>query len=186
MKLSQHSEDRDLIAGCIRRERRAQQCLYRRYYGKLLGICMRYTSHREEAEDVLNRAFLKIFEKIDQYEATGPFGGWLAKIVFHTAIDYVRSQTKYREVMDFNSEKEMDVNPEVIDKLFAEDLFKEIQKLPSHARTVFSLYVIDGYKHREIGALLKISEQTSKYHLATARKALQQRLAHYNPNRIRI
>ena len=80
--------------------------------------------------------------------------------------------------------KKWKINPEVIDQLYAEDLYKAIQELPIHARTVFSLYVVDGYKHREIGELLKISEQTSKYHLAAARKILQQKLAKYNPNRI--
>jgi len=186
MKLTNHSTDQELIKACIRQDRRGQQLLYQRYYGKLLGICMRYTGHKEEATDVLNRAFFKIFQKLDQYKETGPFGGWLSKIVFHTAIDYVRTQAKYREVIDYNSEKEMEINPEVIDQLYAEDLYKAIQELPIHARTVFSLYVVDGYKHREIGELLKISEQTSKYHLAAARKTLQQKLSQYNPNRIRI
>lgn len=186
MKLTNHSTDQELIKACIRQDRRGQQLLYQRYYGRLLGICMRYTGHKEEATDVLNRAFFKIFQKLVKYESKGSLGGWMAKIVFHTAIDYVRSQAKYREVMDYNSEKEMEINPSVIDQLYAEDLYKAIQQLPIHARTVFSLYVVDGYKHREIGELLKISEQTSKYHLAAARKTLQQKLSKYNPNRIRI
>lgn len=181
-----NSTDQDLIQGCLRKDRMAQQFLYRRYYGKLLGIGMRYTSDKEEATDVLNRAFMKIFNKLDQYKPTGSFKSWMTSIVFNTAIDYVRSKTKYREVMDFNVEKEMEVNPVVIDQLFAEDLYREIQELSIHARTVFSLYVIDGYKHREIAELLKISENTSKYHLAEARKTLQKRLSKYNPNRIRI
>ena len=176
MKLTNHSTDQELIKACIRQDRRGQQLLYQRYYGKLLGICMRYTGHKEEATDVLNRAFFKIFKKLDQYESTGPFGGWLSKIVFHTAIDYVRTQAKYREVMDYNSEKEMEINPAVIDQLYAEDLYKSIQELPIHARTVFSLYVVDGYKHREIADLLGISINTSKSQLILARKRMRELL----------
>ena len=109
---------------------------------------MRYTKDREEADDVLNRAFLKVFNSFEKYEHQGSLSGWIARIVFNTSIDFIRQRAKYQEVIDFNSEKEVKIEAEAIEKLFAEDLFKEIQKLPDTTRTVFSLYVIDGYKHQ--------------------------------------
>ncbi|MEM8906996.1 MAG: sigma-70 family RNA polymerase sigma factor [Bacteroidota bacterium] len=185
MHYSSNSPDDVLIRGCRRKDRLAQKYLYQRYYGQMLGICMRYTAQRSEAEDVLNRAFLKVFTAIHQYEPTGSFGGWIARIVFRTAIDYVRQHTRYREVMDYNLEKEPEIEAEVIDQLFAQDLFQIIQQLPATTRAVFSLYVIDGYKHREISELLAIKVNTSKWHLAEARKMLQQALKNYHRSKMR-
>jgi len=141
---------------------------------------MRYTKDREEADDVMNRSFLKVFNSFEKYEDQGSLSGWIAKIVFNTSIDFIRQRAKYQEVMDFNSEKEVTIAAEVIDQLFAEDLFHEIQKLPDTTRTVFSLYVIDGYKHREIAELLKINVNTSKWHLANGKKQLRDVLKNYN------
>ncbi len=179
MNYSLHSIDKELIEGCRRKDRLAQKYLYQRFYGKMLGISMRYTKDREEADDVLNRAFLKIFTSIDQYEHKGSLSGWIARVVFNTAIDFVRSRTRYREVMDYNSEEETRIEASVIEQLFEEDLFNEIQKLPDTTRTVFSLYVIDGYKHREIAELLEINENTSKWHLARGKKQLRKALKNY-------
>ena len=179
MQYSKHSTDEELIQGCRQKNRLAQKYLYQRFYGKMFGISMRYTKQKSEAIDVLNQAFLKVFEKIDQYEPNGSFSGWIARIVFNTSIDYVRRNTLYKEVMDFNTEKETAMDAKIMDRLFAEDLYQMIQQLPTTSRTVFSLYVIDGYKHREIAELLNISANTSKWHLAEARKKLQKQLKNY-------
>ena len=134
---------------------------------------MRYTSHRDEAEDVLNRAFLKIFQKINEYEEQGSLSGWMATITLRTAIDYVRSKTKYREVMDFENDREVPLDAVAIDNLYAADLFKLIQKLPSTSRTVFSLNAVEGYTHKEISEMLGININTSKWHLAESKKQLR-------------
>lgn len=173
---SVQSPDTELIKGCKRGNRLAQQYLYRKYYGKMIGICMRYTGHSTEAEDVLNRAFLKVFQTINKYTHKGTLSGWIATIVFNTAIDYVRSNTKYRQVMDYNMERDTSIDPEAIAQLYATDLYNLIQQLPRTSRAVFSLYVIDGYKHREIAKMLKINLNTSKWHLATARKMLKKQV----------
>ena len=185
MKYSIHSTDEELIRGCRQQNRLAQKYLYQRYYGKMLGIGMRYTSQRSEAEDVLNRAFLKVFNSIHKYKPTGSFSGWIARIVFNTAIDYVRQHTHYREVMDFNVQRDQSIGAEAIDRLFAEDLYRAIQQLPATSRAVFSLYVIDGYKHREIGEILEIKLNTSKWHLAEARKMLKEGLKNYHRSKMR-
>ncbi len=186
MRYTLHSEDKDLIQGCRQKDRLAQKYLYQRYYGKMLGICMRYTSQKSEAIDVLNQAFLKVFEKIDQYQPSGSFSGWIAKIVFNTAIDYIRRHTLYKEVMDYNSEQEVSMDAAIFEQLYVEDLYQSIQRLPASSRNVFSLYVIDGYKHREIADLLNISINTSKWQLAEARKQLQKDLKKERPKLRRV
>ena len=180
MVYTQKSTDKVLVDGCKKGDRLAQKYLYQRYYGKMLGISMRYTGHRSEAEDVLNRAFLKVFQSIDKYIPKGQLGGWIARIVFNTSIDYVRSRVKYQEVMDFNIEKDKTIEAEAIEQLYAGDLYKIIQQLPENTRAVFSLYVVDGYKHREIAEMLKISTNTSKWHLANGKKILKERLKNYS------
>ena len=98
MQMQQHyskqSSDAQLLDGCRQQNRLAQRYLYQRFYSQMLGVCMRYTSHRDEAEDVLNRAFLKIFQHISEYEEQGSLSGWMATITLRTAIDYVRSKSK--------------------------------------------------------------------------------------------
>ena len=176
MKYALHSTDEELISGCLQQNRLAQQYLYQKYYGKMLGIAMRFSSNRDEANDILNRGFLKVFTKLDKYEPTGSFGGWLSKIIWRTAIDYIRSEAKYKKVDSIEKVYDVGIESSVIDELIAEDLFKVIQKLPPATRTVFSLHVIDGYKHHEIATLLDISEGTSKWHLSDAKKRLRQQL----------
>lgn len=172
-KFTAKSTDDELIAGCIAGNRLAQHYLYQRYYGKMMGICMRYTGNRTEAKEILNFAFLKVFKSLGHYKAEGSFSGWVAKIVFRTTIDHVRSTTSYKKKMDFNLSSAQTVTNTAIDHLATEELFALIQKLPTASRTVFCLYAIDGYKHKEIAKQLNISEGTSKWHLAAARKTLQ-------------
>ncbi|MEO1257316.1 MAG: RNA polymerase sigma factor [Bacteroidota bacterium] len=174
---TEQSSDSQLIAGCQQQNRLAQKYLYQRYYGQLLGVCMRYTAHRDEAEDVLNRAFLKIFQKIEAYEETGALKGWMATITLRTAIDYVRSKVKYRQIMDFDSEQDVTFEAQAVENLYAEDLYRLIQQLPPTSRTVFSLNVIEGYTHREISEMLDININTSKWHLAAAKKQLRKWIA---------
>ena len=183
MKYTQHSSDNELISGCLQQSRLAQKYLYQKYYGKMLGIAMRFSSNRSEANDILNRGFLKVFTKLEKYEPTGSFSGWVAKIIWRTALDYIRSQAKYKNITDIETAYDLGMESSVIDDLIAEDLFKVIQELPPASRTVFSLYVVDGYKHHEIATLLNISEGTSKWHLSDAKKRLRKRLDGYlTPN----
>lgn len=167
--------EKDLIKGCRAENRLAQKALYQKYYGKMLNIPMRYTRSQNEAIDVLNRAFLKVFQNIKKYKE-GSLSGWIATIVLNTSIDYVRQQNKYRQVMDFEVEKEDSFDPEIIENLYAEDLFNLIQELPTNARAVFSLSVIEGFKHREIAEKLGISVGTSKWYLAEAKKELKKKI----------
>lgn len=187
MKYSTKSTDIELISGCRQGNRMAQKYLYERFFGKMFGIAMRYTQNQEEALDILNTSFLKVFTSLDKYQDNNNLAGWIAKIVFNTAIDHVRRNTKYRQVMNFSIEKDGMVKNDSINNLNAEDLYRLIQQLPGSSRTVFSLYVIDGYKHKEIAEILDISVGTSKWHLANARKELKAKLAaQYNYERVQM
>jgi len=172
---SSHSTDAELLEGCRQKHRLAQKHLYQRFYPRVMGIAMRYTGHKQEATDVLNQAFLKVFNKIDTYSENS-LSGWIATIVTHTAIDFVRKHARYKKRMDFDSEKEVVLNEQSLENLYVEDLLKEVQQLPANSRAVFSMYAIDGYKHREIAEILKININTSKWHLAEAKKILKKRL----------
>lgn len=168
------STDAELVSGCRQQDRLAQRYLYQRYFGKMLGICMRYSARREEAEDVLNRAFLKIFQNIGEYQEQGTLSGWLATVTLRTAIDYVRANVKYRQVMDFDQQQDIPLDARAIDHLYAEDLYRLIQQLPPTGRAVFSMNVVEGYTHQEISELLGININTSKWHLAEAKKQLRE------------
>ena len=183
MNYSQHSPDNELISGCIKQERLAQKYLYQKYYGKMLGIAMRFANGRDEANDILNRGFLKVFNKIEKYEPTGSFSGWIAKIIWRTALDYIRSQAKYKKETDIETVYDLGVSSTALDDLIAEDLYKVIQELPPATRAVFSLYVVDGYKHQEIAELLNISEGTSKWHLSDGKKRLREKLTPNSPRK---
>jgi RNA polymerase sigma-70 factor (ECF subfamily) len=170
------SPDALLVEGCRQQHRMAQQCLYQRYYGRLLGTCMRYSGSRPEAEDVLNRAFLKIFQSIGEYSEQGSLFGWMATITLRTAIDFVRSQVKMRSVFRFGEPPETPHDDGILEQLQAEDVYRLIQQLPPEQRAVFSMNVVEGYTHREIAELLGINENTSKWRLAEAKRQLREHL----------
>ena len=167
------SPDAELVEGCRRQHRLAQQGLYQRYYGRLLGICMRFTGSRPEAEDVLNRAFLKIFQSIGDYSEQGSLHGWMATITLRTAIDFVRVQMKYRQTFRLGEVPEVPFDSDALDLLAVEELYRLIQQLPPDQRAIFSMNVVEGYTHREISELLGINENTSKWRLAEAKKQLR-------------
>ena len=167
------SPDEVLLQGCLQEDRLAQCYLYDRYAGYMLGVCMRYASCRDEAVEMLNAGFYKVFQNIRQYEGRGALKGWIAKVVMYTCIDWVRSQATYRKRMDYDAERELPIDNLALQNLAVEDLLEKVQKLPAATRMVFSLYVLDGYTHKEIGRELGISDGTSKWHLSEAKKRLQ-------------
>lgn len=173
MSLSPKSSDNELVKACIQEDRKAQKFLYQRYFGQMIGIALRYTRNRDEAEEVLNNAFLKVFKSLEQYSEKGKLKSWIASIVFHSSIDFVRSKAKYRSVMDFESTKDNPVHNPALSNMAIDELYKMVQTLPSSTQAVFSMYAIDGYKHREIAEHLGISVGTSKWHLSKAREILQ-------------
>jgi len=184
MAYNKHSTDEELRQGCLAGNRRAQHTLYQRYYGKLLGIPMRYTRNREEANALLNQAFIQIFKSLSSYKEQDSFTGWLSTITFRTTIDYLRFENRYRERIEMKTPENSAVSNNTIEsELAAEEIFKHIQNLPDHLKAVFSLYAIDGYKHNEIAKVLGITVGNSKWRLSKAREMLRTRLEPmYNRN----
>ncbi len=165
----------DLISGCIDGNRSCQKRLYELYYGRMMAVSMRYAKNYEEARDILNEGFMKVFTNIHKYKPSHSLESWIKRIVINTAIDHYRKNKKHQNQvdLDYASGEADHSNVSVISKLSAQEILKLVQKLSPAYRTVFSLYVMEGYNHREIAEKLGISEGTSKSNLAKARGKLR-------------
>lgn len=175
----QTNELQELIQGCMRNERGAQEKLYHLFYPRMMGVVRRYIDHAEQAEEVLNNGFLRAFQKIDQYTFQGSFEGWLRKIVFHAVSDYVKQNSRYNEKIML-VEKDQYVEKDHADRLYYNELLEMVQTLPVATRSVFNMYVMEGLSHKEIGKVLGISEGTSKWHLSEGRRILKDKIEKLN------
>lgn len=175
----QTNELQELIQGCARNERGAQEKLYHLFYPRMMGVVRRYIDHTEQAEEVLNNGFLRAFQKIDQYTFQGSFEGWLRKIVFHAVSDYVKQNSRYNEKIML-VEKDQYVEKDHADRMYYNELVEMVQSLPVATRSVFNMYVMEGLSHKEIGKVLGISEGTSKWHLSEGRRILKDKIEKLN------
>jgi len=168
--------DDNILKGCIEGNRAAQEALYNFYAPKMFGICLRYSYDHHSAEDLLQEGFIKAFHNLDRFRSEGSFEGWLKRIFVNTAIEQYRKNQK-QKVSPLNDEVyNATTQHGILEKLATDDLLKIIQLLPLGYRTVFNLYVIEGFSHREIADSLKISEGTSKSQLARAKAYIQKLL----------
>jgi len=149
-----------------------------------MGVCLRYSRTREEAVEIVNDGFIKIFTKLDKYSKGLSFKGWLRRVMINSAIDYFRKNEKHYHSLDISHGHYETTNENVLDHLAAEEIIKAIQGLPPSYRMVFNLFVIEGYKHEEIANQLNISVGTSKSNLAIARNKLQKILLSEGGNQI--
>jgi RNA polymerase sigma-70 factor (ECF subfamily) len=168
-------EDHELIRGCLREDRKYQEAFFHRYAGKLMAVSMRYARHRMEAEDILQDAFIRIFDHIGQFQGKGSLEGWMRRIVVNTALKNIDRKSFSNEIigMDNTPEDISGALPTVFSQLHEEELLHLIQQLPDGYRIVFNMYAIEGYSHAEISELLGIQESTSRSQLVKARKMLQ-------------
>lgn len=171
----QANELEQLIQGCVRNERSAQEKLYRLFYPRMMALVRRYIDSEVQAEEVLNNGFLRAFQKIQQYTFQGSFEGWLRKIVFHAVSDYVKQNMHYSEQI-LLIEKDQYVYKDHADKLYYNELLQLVELLPEATRAVFNMYVMEGLSHKEISKVLNISEGTSKWHLSEGRKQLREKI----------
>lgn len=151
----------------------AQRLLYKSYYSYAKNICSRYVSSKEEAEEIMNDGFVKIFNKLALFDHDHHFRPWLKTIMINTALDYYRKNQKYQLNSSIEDYSDISIDDNVIEKLSGEEILTLIQELTPGFRTVFVLYVVEGYNHREIAEKLGINEGTSKSNLAKARAKLQ-------------
>lgn len=168
-----HTLYKRLIDGCLLNDRQSQYQLYNLMSAKMYAVCMRYCSNKEFAQDVLQEGFVKVFTNLDKYRGEGSFEGWVRRIFVNTAVEHFRKESRLFPVSDNEAVLQAMPNDQYSDDLEMEDLLNLIQKLSTGYRTIFNLYVIEGYSHKEIAEMLHISEGTSKSQLARARYLLQ-------------
>jgi RNA polymerase sigma factor (sigma-70 family) len=170
----------DLLTACIKSERKAEYELYKMTYSYLMSICFRYTNSRDEAEEMLNIGFLKILKNLDKYKPEIPFKLWIRRVMINILIDEFRKKKRHQETIEYVEEyyetgDHADQNA-AISKMNVEQIHALITQLPPMSQKVFNLFVIDGFSHKEIADLLKMSEGTSKWHLNFSRTRLKELL----------
>lgn len=174
--------DFELVRGCQNEDRLAQKRLYEKFYGRMMGVCLRYAANRDEAAEILNKGFLKVFNTIKNYDVEkGRLDSWIYKIMMNTAIDHFRSEFRHRNnIVEMEQAYYVGDNTDVLHQISADEIIALIQKLSPAYRTVFNLYVMEGMTHAKIGEQLGISEGTAKSNLSKARKKMQAMLAEMN------
>lgn len=180
-------DEHTLIQECLRQNGSAQKILYKKFFPKMIAVCLRYLKNKEDASEVLNSAFLKVFEKLKQYKSEGSLEGWIKRIVINSSLDFIRSNKSYRDKFILTDEFAMYGSPEEMSRnavnlpdaemyMSKEEIFELVGELPPATRIVFNLYVIDNFSHRQIAQQLNISAGTSQWHLSNARKILKEKI----------
>jgi len=163
----------DLIQGCIAGDRKMQEMLYNRFSSKMYAVCLRYAGNADDAQDILQDGFVKIYKNLTRFRSEGSFEGWVRRIFVNTAIEHLRRKKYFKPIAD-KEENTIPYNATtVLDSLGEKDIMGLISQLSPGYRTVFNMYVVEGYTHKEVGDILGISEGTSKSQLARARMILQ-------------
>jgi RNA polymerase sigma factor (sigma-70 family) len=170
--------DQQIIKLCARHDRKAQQELYDKYSHLLLGVCLRYSGDKAEAEDILQESFLKIFFNIKDFKGLGCFTGWLRKVTVNTAITHYHKNLKYRYNVDIDEYVSAETGSSGFEEDFftSDELFRVLNELPAGFRMVFNLYAVEGYKHKEIAEMLGIDINTSKSQYSRAKAAIRGKL----------
>lgn len=173
--MPQHT-DQDLpiiLAGCLKKQRASQHELYKLYYGYGMSVAIRYLEEESEALTVVNDAFLKVFKNIKQFDEAKPFKPWFRRIIVNTAINRIKKQAKYRKETGMDEVNDIADREEILSQINYQELVALVQSLTASYRSVFNMYVIDGFRHDEIAKTLGISVSTSKSNLVRARRKLR-------------
>ena len=173
--------EEQLIRGCINEDAFCQREVFNRYAGRMLGVCNRYARNSADAEDILQDAFMKVFDKLGQFKFEGSFEGWIRRIMVFTAINMFKHRTrKFQEDLDKEGYEGV-YEDQIIEKITAREIVALIQQMPDGYKMIFNLYAVEGYTHREIGEMLGIAEGTSKSQYSRARSYMQQVITkHYH------
>jgi RNA polymerase sigma factor (sigma-70 family) len=166
----------EMVEGCTRNERRAQEALYRLFFPEMMRMCLRYTKDEEKAIEIVNNGFLRVFKKIHTFSFKGSLEGWVRRLVYHSMADYFRENARYLHFLVLE-EHDKAVPARELEWFYEEDILKAVRSLPPISQEVFRLYAIEGYSHAEIATNLSMSEGTSKWHLSTARQRLRDLLS---------
>jgi RNA polymerase sigma factor (sigma-70 family) len=171
-------DEKEIIEGCRRNERKAQKALYERYASILLGVCIRYSGRRDEAEDILQDGLIKVYFNIKEFAGKGSFINWMKKIMVNTAITHYHRNLKHQYHQDIEDIREKDIDGVSLNtsEFTREELFNVIKDLPHGYRLIFNLYAIEGYKHKEIAEMLEIDVNTSKSQYSRAKALIRRKL----------
>ena len=164
---------KEIIEGCIKNNRKAQEALYRSYFSSMWAMCHRYTQDEDRLMSIVNDGFLRVFKKIHLYQFQGSLEGWIRRIVYNALSDFFRKENRYLKFLILE-ERDRKISPNVHNELNFDDVIQLVDRLPSTTKKVFTLYAIEGFTHKEIGEQLNISDGTSKWHLSEARKKLKE------------
>lgn len=165
-----------LLKGCKRGKPKSQEALYKRFASAMYGICLQYASSEEDAQDIMQEGFVKVFRKLDQVKNPSAFPGWIRRVMINTALEKYRSQVHLQRIDDVKEEAEKEMDDGIFENLTCQELLILIQSLTPQYRMVFNLYGIEGYSHQEISEELGISVGTSKSNLSRARAILQEKI----------
>ncbi|RMF22343.1 MAG: RNA polymerase sigma factor [Bacteroidetes bacterium] len=168
------------IEGCLNGRRDCQEGLYKHFFGYSIHLCLRYSDSYEEAEEILNDGWMKVFTKLEQYDPELPFKSWLRRILINAAVDYHRKFKKHKSVQTDLEGVDAPFDAHILEQLSYEEVLEAVQQLPPAYRLVFNLYVMEGFKHHEIAEMLDISVGTSKSNLSRAKEKLQQYLQRFD------
>ena len=177
LALNLNYEENDLIEACIHKDLDAQQLLYKEHYSKMMGVCLRYSNNKDDALDILNEGFIKVFRNISKYQPGTSLSAWMRRIMVNTAIDFYRKNVR-RRTENLDTAYNISSNsPDALSQVTEKEILLAIQTLSPAYRSVFNLYVIEGFSHKEIANELGITESTSRSNLVKARHKLRAILA---------
>ncbi|MEJ7768618.1 MAG: sigma-70 family RNA polymerase sigma factor [Chitinophagaceae bacterium] len=176
---NQNISEPDLIRGCLSGDNRMQEELYNRFASKMYAVCLRYSNNTDDAQDLLQEGFIKIFKNLDRFRAEGSFEGWIRRVFVNTSIEHYRRKVNLFSTSEREEALVKDSSVSALDKLAEKDIIKLVQDLSPGYRTVFNMYAIEGFSHKEIGGILGISEGTSKSQLARAKGILQKKVQEF-------
>ena len=174
MRAIKELTEAEIVYRCMQQDTLAQNELYRRYAGKMMGVCMRYARNRDSAADIMQDGFVKVFINLKSFKGEGSFEGWIRRIMINTALKQYQKDLKFKQHVAIETAYSVSFENSIISNLTAKELMQHVQQLPDGYRTIFNLYVVEGYQHNEIGEMLRISEGTSKSQLSRARNYLMQ------------
>jgi RNA polymerase sigma-70 factor (ECF subfamily) len=163
-----------ILQGCLKNQPPAQQELYSRYSPKMLAVCYRFARNREDAEDMLQEGFIRVFTQIHQFQSKGSFEGWIRRIIVHTCINHLKKHKRFNESVDITNAHGVQVREDSVPSIIqVKQVIECIRMLPIGYRTVLNLFAIEGYSHREIAGMLDIEESTSRSQYTRSKAMLE-------------
>ncbi|MEO0897813.1 MAG: RNA polymerase sigma factor [Bacteroidota bacterium] len=168
--------DEHLVEGCQKEDRQSQRHLYEKYFETMTFVCYRYAKDADTASDLVHEGFIKVFKSIKSFKSKGSLEGWIRRIMVNVCLDHLRKQKKFQGDLPISEAEGKSIDDEAISNLQAEYILEKIRELPDPLRTVFNLYVVEGYPHKEIAAQMGFGASTSRAYLTEARKILRKKL----------